>query len=107
MDKMYLLLAIVLEVIGSSFLKVSDGFTKAWATLVVLVAYLLCFYFLSLSIKTIPLGVAYALWAGLGIILTAIVSIVVFKHPLDLPSIIGFILIITEVTIINFYSKAT
>lgn len=101
----YLAIAIILEVIGSGFLKASDGFSKITFTIASLSAYILCFYFLALAIKTIPLGVAYAIWAGLGIVLTAVVSVLVFKQKIDLPAIIGMALIVAGVFIMNYYSK--
>lgn len=101
----YLALAIVLEVIGSGFLQASNGFSKIVPTIIMLTAYLLCFYCLALALKTIPLGVAYAIWGGLGIVLTAVVSVVVFKQKLDLPAILGMALIVAGVFIMNFYSK--
>jgi small multidrug resistance pump len=69
------------------------------------VSYIACFYFFSLTLKTVPLGVAYAVWGGLGIILTVLVSIFVFKQAIDIPSITGIILIVAGVFIINFFSK--
>lgn len=105
MHYFYLGLAILLEVIGSSFIKASDGFTKLLPTCIVAIAYLVCFYFLSLSLKTIPLGTAYAIWAGLGIILTVLVPVFVFKQPIDFPAIAGIALIVGGVFIINFFSK--
>ena len=65
-----------------------------------------CFYFLSLALKNIPLGVAYAIWSGVGIVLTAIVSILVFKNKIDLPFVLGSLLIIAGVVVINLFSKA-
>ena len=105
MKYVFLGLAIVFEVVGSSFMKSSDGFTKWLPSTVVVVAYITCFYFLSLALKTIPLGVAYAVWAGLGIVLTAAISVLVFKQKLDLAAIIGIIFIIIGVVIMNFFSK--
>jgi small multidrug resistance pump len=105
MKYLFLGLAIVLEVIGSSFMKASDGFTKWLPSTIVVVAYITCFYFLSLALKTIPLGVAYAIWAGLGIVLTAIVSVVVFKQKMDFAGIIGIVFIVAGVVIMNFFSK--
>lgn len=105
MKYVFLGLAIVFEVVGSSFMKSSDGFTKWLPSTVVVVAYVTCFYFLSLALKTIPLGVAYAVWAGLGIVLTAAISVLVFKQKLDLAAIIGIIFIIIGVVIMNFFSK--
>lgn len=107
MKYLFLALAIVLEVVGSSFLKVSDGFTKVIPTIIMIVAYIACFYFLSLALKYFSLGVAYAIWAGLGIVLTATISVVIFKQNLDIPAIIGMLLIIAGVVVINFYSKTT
>jgi small multidrug resistance pump len=107
MNYMFLAFAIILEVIASSFLKASDGFSKLLPTLVMAAAYLGCFYFLSLALKTIPMGIAYAIWAGVGIILTAIVSVVVFKQTLDFPAIIGIVLIVAGVVVMNYFSKST
>ncbi|HMU98859.1 MAG TPA: multidrug efflux SMR transporter [Chitinophagales bacterium] len=105
MGYVYLALAIILEVLGSSLIKVSDGFTKIIPTSIMLIAYVTCFYFLSLTLKTIPLGIAYAIWGGLGIVLTAIISVVIFKQNLDLPAILGIALIVSGVFIMNFFSK--
>lgn len=105
MKYLFLGLAIVFEVIGSSFMKASDGFTKWIPSAVVVIAYLVCFYFLSLALKTIPLGIAYAIWGGLGIVLTAAVSVFIFKQKLDFPAIIGIALIVSGVVVMNFFSK--
>lgn len=106
MKYLFLALAIALEVTGSSFLKASDGFSKTVPTTVTIVAYIACFFFLSLALKTIPLGVAYAIWAGLGIVLTAVISVAVFKQSLDLPAVIGILLIVAGVVVMNFFSKS-
>lgn len=105
MKYLFLSLAIILEVIGSSFMKASNGFSKIIPTSITIVAYIACFFFLSQALKHIPLGIAYAIWAGLGIVLTAIISVVVFKQSLDLPAIIGIILIVSGVFVMNFFSK--
>lgn len=105
MKYLYLSLAIVLEVIGSSFMKASNGFTKLIPSTIVIVAYITCFYFLSLALKSIPIGIAYAIWGGLGIVLTAIISVVIFKQKLDIPAIIGILLIVCGVVVMNFFSK--
>ncbi len=107
MKYLFLALAIIFEVVGSSFIKASDGFTKLFPTTIVAVAYLICFYFLSLALKTIPLGIAYAIWGGMGIVLTAIISVLVFKQKLDIPAIIGIVLIVAGVVVMNFFSKST
>jgi small multidrug resistance pump len=106
MKYLFLALAIISEVIGSSFLNASNQFTKLIPSAVTVVAYLLCFYFLSIALKSIPLGTAYAIWGGLGIVLTAIISVVVFKNKLDLPAIIGISLIVAGVVVLNVFSKS-
>lgn len=106
MKYLFLALAIISEVIGSSFLNASNQFTKLIPSVVTVVAYLLCFYFLSIALKSIPLGTAYAIWGGLGIVLTAIISVVVFKNKLDLPAIIGISLIVAGVVVLNVFSKS-
>ncbi len=105
MKYLFLALAIILEVIGSSFMKASNGFSKVIPTSITVVAYIACFFFLSQALKHIPLGIAYAIWGGLGIVLTAIISVVIFKQSLDLPAIIGIILIVSGVFVMNFFSK--
>lgn len=105
MKHLFLALAIIFEVIGSSFMQASDGFTKWLPSTIVVIAYSICFYFFSLALKAIPLGVAYAIWGGLGIVLTAIISVVVFKHRLDTPAIIGIVLIVAGVVVMNVFSK--
>ena len=105
MHYLYLGLAIFFEIIGSSFIKVSDGFSKLWPTLVVAVAYMICFYFIALALKTIPLGIAYAIWGGIGIVLTALISVFIFKQPIDFPAIAGISLIVAGVFVINLFSK--
>lgn len=106
MKYLFLGLAIGLEVLGSSFMKASDGFTKTIPTVITIVAYIACFFFLSQALKTIPLGIAYAIWGGLGIVLTAVISVVVFKQSLDIPAVIGIILIVAGVIVMNFFSKS-
>ena len=107
MKYLYLALAIVLEVLGSSFMKASDGFSKLLPTTITIIAYIACFFFFSQALKSIPLGIAYAIWGGLGIVLTALISVIIFKQSLDLPAIIGIILIIAGVFVMNFFSKSS
>lgn len=107
MKYLFLGLAITLEVIGSSFMKASDGFSKLIPTVVTIVAYIACFFFLSQALKHIPLGIAYAIWGGLGIVLTAVISVVIFKQSLDMPAIIGIVLIVAGVFVMNFFSNST
>ena len=106
MKYLYLALAIVLEVLGSSFMKASDGFSKLLPTTITIIAYIACFFFLSQALKSISLGIAYAIWGGLGIVLTALISVIIFKQSLDLPAIIGIILIVAGVFVMNFFSKS-
>ncbi len=106
MKYLYLALAIIFEVIGSSFIKASDGFSKWIPTTFVAIAYMVCFYFLAQALKYIPLGIAYAIWGGLGIVLTAIISVVIFKQKLDFYAILGIVLIVSGVVVMNFLSKS-
>ena len=106
MGYLYLALAIISEVIGTSALKSAEEFTKLWPREIVVVGYGAAFYFLSFVLKTIPIGVAYAIWAGVGIALIAIVGAVFFKQLPDLPAIVGIGLIISGVIVINVFSKS-
>ncbi|WP_344826845.1 multidrug efflux SMR transporter [Chryseobacterium ginsenosidimutans] len=101
----YLLLAIVFEIIATTFLKKSEGFSKILPSVITVVGYSAAFYFLSLTLKQIPVGVTYAIWSGVGIIFITVIGIVVFKQIPDLPAVMGIILIIIGVMIINLFSK--
>lgn len=98
--------AIVLEVIGTTFLQKSEQFTRLVPTLVTAACYLGAFYFLSLVLRTIPVGLAYAIWSGLGIVLISLVGYLVFRQSLDLAAIIGLGFIIAGVVIVNVFSKS-
>jgi len=106
MQFLFLALAILFEVVGSAFLKVSDGFSKLIPTLITISAYIISFYIFSQTLKSLPLGVAYAIWGGMGIVFTALISVFVFKQPIDWAAIIGITLIIAGVIILNVFSKA-
>lgn len=106
MKYVFLSLAIALEVVGSSFMKASNGFSKLLPSAITIIAYVVSFYFLSQALKSIPLGIAYAIWAGLGIVLTAAISVIVFKQTLDIPAIVGIVLIVSGVIVINYFSKS-
>lgn len=97
--------AIVLEVAGSSFLLKSEQFTRLMPSLLTLVLYALAFYTLSFALRHIPLGVAYAIWSGVGIVLTATISVVVFRQSLDLAALVGIGFIMTGVIIMNAFSR--
>jgi small multidrug resistance pump len=101
----YLAIAVVSEVIATSALKASDHFTQPVASLVVVVGYATAFYCLSLTLSTIPLGIAYAIWAGLGTPLIVIAAYVVFQQALDGAAIVGIALILAGVAIVNVFSK--
>ena len=103
----YLILAILSEVIGTSFLKSTEGFTKLWPSIIVLIGYSAAFYFLSLTLDTIPIGMAYAIWSGVGIAAIAIVSVIFFDQKLDTASYIGMGLIIAGVVVLRLYSDAS
>ncbi|CAN7650483.1 multidrug efflux SMR transporter [Agrobacterium genomosp. 3] len=99
-------IAIALEVVGTSALQASQQFTRTVPTIVMAVSYLSAFYFLSLALRTIPVGIAYAIWSGLGIVLISIVGLVVFKQKLDLPAVLGLAMIVGGVVVVNVFSKA-
>lgn len=105
MGHVYLAIAIISEVIATSALKSSNGFSNLLPSILVVVGYSIAFYMLSLVLKTMDIGMAYAIWAGLGIVMVAIVGAVMFKQIPDLPAIFGMVLIVTGVFIINVYSK--
>ena len=100
-----LALAIVSEVTGSTFLVKSEGFTQLVPSILVVVFYVISFYLLSQVIETIPLGVAYAIWGGVGIVLTALIGFLIFRQSLDLAALIGIALIIGGVIVMNIFSK--
>ncbi len=101
----FLAIAIFSEVIGTLSLKASEGFSRLGPSIMVVAAYGLAFYFLSLTLKTIPVGVAYAIWSGVGVTLVALIGWLVFGQKLDLPAIVGMGLIIAGVIVLNLLSN--
>lgn len=101
-----LAIAIVSEVIATSCLKAAEGFTRFWPSVVVVAGYLLAFYLLSLTLKTIPVGVAYAIWSGAGIVLIALSGWLFLGQALDTPAVIGLSLIVAGVFVINVFSSS-
>ena len=101
-----LALAIISEVTGSTFLVKSEGFTKLGPSLLVFIFYVVSFYLLSQVIKTIPLGIAYAIWGGVGIVLTALIGFFIFRQSLDGPAVIGIAMIVGGVIVMNVFSKS-
>lgn len=104
---MLLALAIVAEVVGTSALKASDGFTRLVPSLVVVVGYVVSFYCLSLVLRHIPVGITYAVWSGLGIVLITVAAFVLFGQRIDLAGWIGMGLIVAGVLVLNLFSRAT
>ncbi len=105
MNYLNLAVAIVSEVVATSALTASGGFSKPLPTVVSLSGYLVAFYFLSVIVETMPVGVVYAIWSGVGIALLALVSVFWFGHSFDPPAIIGIAFIIVGVVILNLWSK--
>lgn len=106
MHWLYLAIAIGSEVIATSALKAADGFTRWFPSLLVVVGYASAFYFLSLCLRTIPLGVSYAIWSGVGVALVSLIGWALYGQSLDLPAVIGIALIIAGVAVLNLFSGA-
>lgn len=103
----FLGIAIIFEIIATSALKKSEQFTQLIPSIITVIGYLGAFYFLSFAIRTIPVGIAYAIWSGVGIVLITIIGAVIFKQIPDFPAIIGLALIMAGVIVINVFSKTT
>ena len=102
-----LVVAIVFEVLGTSAMQAAQHFSRALPTLVMVVCYAIAFYFLSWSLRFVPVGIAYAIWSGLGIVLISLVGYFVFGQTLDTAAMIGLGLIIAGVLVLNLFSKST
>ena len=100
-----LVLAIVAEVIATSALRASDGFSRWLPSTVVVLGYGIAFYCLSLTLRSIPVGIVYAVWSGAGIVLITLVALVLYRQVPDLPAIIGLGLIVAGVAVLNLFSK--
>lgn len=105
MNYHYLAITIFAEVIATTALKSTEDFTRLIPTLIVVIGYCVAFYFFSLCIKTMPVGIAYALWSGLGIVFVACVTAIFYQQIPNWPSVIGIVLIILGVVIIQLYSQ--
>ena len=101
----FLALAIIAETVATTSLKMSEQFTCLWPSVATVVGYAAAFYFLSFALRTIPVGVAYAIWSAVGIVLVTVVGMVVFKQTPDLPAVIGLSLIVAGVVVVNLFSK--
>lgn len=104
---LYLAVAILAEVIATSALKASNEFTRLWPSVIVVLGYGVAFYFLTLCLRTIPVGIAYAIWSGLGIVLVAIIAYFLYDQKLDAPAMVGIALILSGVLVINLLSKTS
>ncbi len=105
MAYIYLSIAIISEVIATSALKASEEFSKPIPSLIVIIGFLSALYFMTLTLRTIPIGITYAIWSGLGIVLVSLVAFVLYKETPDIPAIIGMGLIVLGVVVINVFSK--
>jgi small multidrug resistance pump len=106
MNWTYLFIAIAGEVIGTSALKASEGFTRLLPSAITVIGFAVAFYFLSLTLKVIPIGIAYAVWSGVGIVIISVIGYFYFKQSLDLPALIGITMIVAGVIVINVSSNS-
>jgi small multidrug resistance pump len=102
---LHLAIAVVAEVIATSALKASDGFTRMGPAIVTTIGYGIAFYFLALTLRTMPVGIAYAIWSGIGIVLISLVGLFWYRQALDAPAVLGLGLIIAGVLTVNLFSK--
>ena len=103
----FLLIAIVSETVATSVLKSSEGFSRLWPSVLVVAGYSAAFYFLSLTLRAIPVGVAYAIWSGVGVVLIAIAGWLIHGQRLDAPALIGMAMIVSGVIVMNVFSSAS
>lgn len=103
----YLIIAIIAEVIATSALNASNGFTKMLPASITVIGYAIAIYFLAITMKTVPVGITYALWSGAGIVLISLVGFIVFKQHLDAAALIGLTFMVAGIVIINVFSKST
>ncbi len=106
MPKAYLilLLAVVAETIGTTALQASQQFTRLWPSVLVVVGYGFAFYLMGLTLRVMPVGIVYAIWSGLGIVLIALIGFVVFGQRLDWPAVLGLTLILVGILVIHLFS---
>ncbi|MCB8836069.1 multidrug efflux SMR transporter [Aurantimonas sp. VKM B-3413] len=106
MNAIYLGIAIVCEIIGTTALKSTAGFTRLTPALVTVVAYVFAFYFLALPLRTLPVGIVYAIWSGTGIVILALIDLLWFRQPIDMAGLAGIALILAGVLVINLFSHS-
>ncbi|WP_424982690.1 DMT family transporter [Maritalea sp. S77] len=102
----YLAIAIIGEVIATSALKAANGFSETVPSILVVIGYGVAFYYLSLSLKTIPLGISYAIWSGVGVVAVSIIGWVYYKQALDIAALIGMAMILGGVLVIHLFSNS-
>ncbi|ABF63969.1 DMT family transporter [Ruegeria sp. TM1040] len=107
MHYLYLMAAVLAETIGTTALQASQQFTRLLPSVIVVVAYGLSFFLMSLTLKVMPVGIVYAIWSGLGIVLIATIGFLVFGQRIDLPAIAGMALIITGILVIHLFSSSS
>lgn len=107
MGYLFLTLAIAGEIIGTNLLKASDGFTSLVPAVASLISYGLCFYFMALTLKTVNLNVTYAIWSGVGIVITTLIAVFYWKEPVNFASILGIRLILIGVAILDLYGPSS
>lgn len=107
MHYLYLVVAIACETIGTTALQASQQFTRLWPSVLVVVGYGAAFYFMALTLRVMPVGVVYAIWSGLGVVMIAAIGYVVFGQKLDLPAVLGMCLIICGILVIHLFSNTT
>lgn len=107
MSYLYLAIAIIAEVIATTSLKACEEFSKLVPSVMVVVGYCLAFYFLMLSLRTIPVGIAYAIWSGVGVVIVTLIGYLVFRQALDKPALLGMTLIVSGVIIIQTLSQSS
>ena len=106
MNYIYLIVAVAFEVVATSALKETNGFTRLWPSVVALAGYACAFYFLSLVLRQVPVGIVYAMWCGAGIVFITAIAWIWFRQTLDLPALLGIGLIMAGVIVINLFSKS-
>lgn len=102
----YLAIAIIAEVVATSALKASTEFTKLQPSLIVIVGYAFSFYFMTLTLRTIPLGITYAIWSGAGLVLVTIAGVFLYEQMLNISTILGMCLVIFGIVVIHIFSKS-
>lgn len=106
MQWIYLTVAIIAEVVATSALKASEEFTHWVPSTIVVIGYAVAFYFLSLTLRTIPLGITYAIWSGVGVVLVTLIGWIVYQQTLDIAAFIGIAFIVAGVVVLNVFSKS-